>query len=178
MGETSIQAPGAGKEGAGVDLQGGLTYQSIKGNEETLSPSSVFPWLRAREELEAERFPLETPRKQSHNALASLRFICSSMTEGSMAPGESGSPPLWMHHQMLPITVSASVVLACFFPAFLHLGLPHNTMVGGSLTFRPFGKLGRIRALPSFRMIYPFFLHPSLSSSFFLPATAWIYLCL
>jgi hypothetical protein len=26
-------------------------------------------------------------------------------------------------------------------------------------------------------MIYPFFLHPSFCSSFFLPATTWIYLC-
>lgn len=74
------QAPGAGKEGAWVDQQGGLTYQSIKGNEEILSSSSALHWLRAREELEAERFPLETPGTQSHNALASISFVCSSMT--------------------------------------------------------------------------------------------------
>lgn len=82
MGETSIPAPGAEEEGTQVDQPGGLTYQSIKGNEETRckTPLPVFYRLRAGEELEAERFPLETLRKQSHNALTSLSFICSSVT--------------------------------------------------------------------------------------------------
>lgn len=42
MGETSILAPGAEEEGTQVDQQGGLTYQSIKGKEETLSTSSCL----------------------------------------------------------------------------------------------------------------------------------------